>query len=150
MTFTPQNFSNGDYLTETELNQMDANDDHVRAEAGFKTLATCIETQAVTGDVAETAISRVYADTTPLAGVTLGSGAKTKTNLDISGLSVGVHDLAIKLGDYTEGVERTAMTFKFYKTDDMDYLSVYYTVADGGDATVKATNVTAIGHWDSI
>lgn len=150
MTFAPQTFSNGQYLTATELNQMDANDDHVRAEAGFKTLVTCIKTRAVTGDVAETAISRIYADTTPLTGVTLGTGSKTKTNLDISGLSVGMHELTIKLGDYTEGVERGAMSFQFYKTEDMDYLSVYYAVVDAGDTTVEAKNVTAIGHWASI
>lgn len=117
MTFVAPTWVNGNVITEVKLNQMVANEEHVREEADYTIL--------LSGDITRTASSEqdpnltVSIDTTAIATYTT-SGAKSLIDYDISGFSDGLRTIVFNL----DGISRT---HRFVKTPDMTRLTMWVT-----------------------
>lgn len=159
MVWTPDlDFNTGDYLEGTELDQVNANALHARTEANYRVLAVCAETPELSnssgfGNYNDADVTLKISTVDGVAQT--GDGSKTDKNTNISGLSNGIHTLSLYVdGDYGDG---TLCTFRFYKTDDLDYVSIYFTIVCRSAVInedtyyyIKATDVSIIGHREAI
>jgi len=146
MAFTEVSWANGDYLTETKLDQMVATDLHVREESNYYHLVN----EAANGETTTAATGTITLAFT-LDGASLGTGAtgagESVEEIDISAQSAGIHELGVTVSGSTGG--SYARKYRFYKTPDMGYLTIFAELAsraDAGDNYYIVKNLTVIGH----
>ena len=148
MTFTPKSFTPLDTLPALDLNEMDANIDHVREEANYYHIGTFPLIEYVT---AANISVRLLIDTTPVGTLFTTSGAKSEADIALAGFSDGLHVLSFKTGP--TGITEVGPSIRFYKSPDMDYLTYWVTVgpAVGSSPTINhsLSNFTALGHRES-
>jgi len=138
VTFIVVSWTNGDTITEVKLDQMIANDEHLREEADHKVLAT-----------SGPATSGAHGSNSPTFGLTYGSGvtgagAKSETNIDVSSLTDGTAYVVTASGNGF-----TSFSFLFIKTPDINKLSYWVTLAsvyDDPNYILSAGSFTLIGH----
>jgi len=115
-------FIDGHELPAVDLNQMVENDDCIRAEAAVKPI--------VTGNLVSQGFGLNYVSLlVKVDGVTnatiAGLGPKKEGNISLSAVTVGIHTLTLTVNCYSSG-DDTDFDFHFYKTPDLDYLTVWF------------------------
>ena len=137
MTFTPKNYTIGDVLHAADLNEMDANDDHNREEANYYPILT-----ASRYELGASSSFSLKIDGSTAISLSAGT-TRTKADLSISGLSVGLHALVL-----ADGAGTVLATWNFYKSADLSYLSVwvYMGSTSGENVNNWIKSITVIGH----
>ena len=149
MAFTEVSWSNGDYVTETKMDQMVASDVHVREESNYVPVLTASITElSEAGGAGPAAV--VAIDGTTIASFS-GTPDAVDADNSISGYSTGLHTITVAItpayGSH-DGLRR----FKFYKTPDMNYLTVWYSAYQevvGADPVFTVFDITVIGHRET-
>jgi len=143
-------WSNGDYLTEAKLDQMQENNDYVRYEAAFNTVLTYPDER-----VGSSAAGNIRLEI-EINGVSLGNSGsytsstsyvwRTVTNVDISSESEGLNQLSVVAADSSSA--KAAATCQFYRGLDAAYISAwaYIKLTAGTPAYASLLQVTAITH----
>jgi len=117
VTFTPKTFLSGAVLPALSLNEMDGNDDHVREEAAYRVLmAVPLALVPIGSATAPTASVQWKID-----GTAYGlAGAAAQGDINISGLTLGIHTLELT----ATGLGYVGT--RFVKTLDLLYLSAWW------------------------
>lgn len=150
MAYTAVTWTSGDIVTEAKMDAMIANDDHVREEANYYPVVTaCVQSQLTAGTISLTDIDITAGG---VLVVSNGSGASgVSADVNIGSLPDGVIydiDLGFSLSG-SEGSHRTNATFKFYKSPDIEYLTMWWTLESGtgsGVGNSAALSLNIIGH----
>lgn len=153
MTFTPKSYTAATgKVYALDLNQMDANDDHIREEANYYPVVT------VSGNPQEGVSSGsganfvIHVDGSAVAGQSSVSSESTggvECNIDISGLSDGIHEIKlVENYDILSSPQEYDVwgPFWFYKSPDMNYLSHKVVLISGSPDFVAWT---VIGHRET-
>lgn len=149
MTFIEQDFTNGEVLPASDLDTMDANIDHVREENDYHPLVTAyasgISAAGGAGD-----LFKVKIDTSIITqdGISSAFSGGSDSDLDISALSEGIHEITLVEYWSLSGSWQTTVKVGpmwFYKTPDMDYLS-HKVVWDSANGIL---NWTVMGHREA-
>ena len=145
MTFIPKSFTSGATLPALSLNEMDANDDHVREEAAYKHLAFVAEKDFSEGTGYVSPLSvQCSLDGTPISTATTSTGAFNRADIDISALTPGIHYLSVK-----------GLLIRFYKSPDINYITWWttiVTITTGSPSEswiFELRNFTLIGHREA-
>ena len=139
MTFVPVAWTNGDIVTEVKMDQMVANDVHLRVETDYKYLMT--QGGPVTGNHAfdSASVNMTYCTQSS------GNGDHVSADNDISSLTDGTLYTVTVSGNGFASFE-----FRFLKTPDMERLTYFATLSsasDGGGAfDLTVSSITVIGH----
>ena len=147
MTFISTPWANGDTITEVKLDQMVANEEHVRNEADFKMIVSDGHEE-----IAEASANSFQLE---VDGASLGSGVTApagagpfelyENDLNISGYSDGLRELSVV------GPSGTSV-IRFVKTPDINYLTYFVTLGRrtfDGDTEVYSRDLTVIAHKDT-
>lgn len=152
MTFTPKTFTSGNVLPALSLNEMDANDDHVREETSYRTLLVQHKTELVTtlGGAGNLGTRLILDGATYLGTPAYGAGAKVIGDISLGGVAVGLH--YIRLSGVRESggsiVENFSLpgVVRFVRTPDLNYLTLWFTFGGYAGSIWTTTDVTLIGH----
>jgi len=157
MAFVVVSWTNGDTITEVKLDQMVANDVHLLDLATRPQIVN--ESDSLTGEVAinlAVPSTQLQIDGSDLGSGSTGSGDHVESDLDISGYSVGIHELTMIIKTLTgSGATARTLLWRFYKAAECDYLTAYYTLtgvlgAGGtGTRTLGTEAITVIIHKDA-
>ena len=149
MTFVAPAWANSDVITEVKLDQMVANDVHVREEVNYYPILT-VALRFIQGDSLgyDTDTVITVDEITALGTYTTTATEQREQTADvnITGLSDGLHEIHISHGSNYNGDR----AFPFIKTPDMDYLTcfVHHELDNEADEIDDPVNiqVTVIGH----
>lgn len=153
MAFTDVAWTNRDTITETKLDQMVANEQHVREELNSRVLVTVPRHITPAGvSTGSTGNLKWYADATLLDTVALvGTWADySSVNKSVSSLSAGLHTLRIDL--CSDSIVLDFLTFRMERVSDLAYVSLWVRarhVLDGGDWFPEVKGLTILGHRTS-
>ncbi len=153
MAFTEVPWANLDVVTEVKLDQMVANDVHVREESNYKPvlnvqMQTDESSISSAGAYIATLTVSVNSGAISLGGTTSGSSGVTG-DVNISALAEGIHTIDISLNDADDTSNNAE--FRFYKSPDMTYLTCFYRVYErqGSGNFLGSASVTVIGHRET-
>ena len=148
MSYQDVNFVNGTILPAINLNQIMDNIDYAREEANYWNLFAGVvrheaDTPGHNNERIDITVDGVVKETLT------GYGDNSAGDIDISGLSVGIHTIGIGL---TPGIaygqpEPTLIFnyFKFFKSTDLNYFTIWTTLVDETNF-IAAKDITIIGH----
>jgi len=149
MAFTNVPWANGDTITEVKLDEMVANDVHVRGEVNYYPIGI-LQLYGIidTGGGAPSITVHMKIDTSTTIATFTGSGSFVQADIDISAYSAGLHSITI---DPTSASLHDQTSY-FYKSPDMQYLTIkaeigsqYYTGTD----YLTFVTATLIGHRET-
>lgn len=152
MAFTSTSWSNGDIVTETKLDQMVGNDEHVRDEAEFRYIANesalAIDDTAIAG----TLTVQLSIDGADFGSGDSGSGVLGEDNISVSSLSAGDHYAELTMtGSSINGP--LVLKYYFVKTTDLLYITWRATTHQGYVASSSGSiqnyglkDIAIIGH----
>ncbi len=152
MTWEILDFNIGEYLDGTRLDQLYGNALHARAEASYRAVFTqsCVSSRRYNGTPSGLFLRLDSSDIGSL--VSCDTGAKSHLNASIGGESTGIHEVSIAIN--YGSVYYDIVTCKFYKTEDMDYLSAYYDVfteeIEYYDGETSLSGISIIGHPETL
>ncbi len=145
MTFVPKTFTSGTALPALSLNEMDANDDHVREEANYYPLMAVHD--ATYEGSTTTLTVQLYIDGSAIGSAFTTSGDKSAADISLAAVADGVHVLTVQRNSTV--IAKT----RFYKSPDLDYLTWWVTVhaATGSinPFTHRVSALTVIGHREA-
>lgn len=144
MAFTEVSWTNGDYVEETKLDQMVASDVHVREESNYWHLLMNVGSFTSNNNSSSHSVIFKVDDATTIATITdQGDFCENDIDLDSAGIADGLHTLDLYF-NFTYN-----RTWRFYKTPDMNYLTIWLnssTSGSIGDYDHTASEITIIGH----
>lgn len=153
MTFTPKVFTSGSALAALSLNEMDANDDHVREETAYRLVVSLAQiTEVWVGGTGFVGFRLLLDGATYLGTPVYGTGSKKIADIGLGGVSVGLHYIRLALcRSATDGgavLENLAMPgiVRFYRTADLQYLSVWWNYVSFSASVVTVRDITVLGH----
>lgn len=156
MAFTEVAWANNDVVTETKMDQMVATDVHVREEANYVPVVTTTLFNDLHNQEATTPTPALVVDingigTTSDASFS-GAGWDVEADINISALSTGIHEIDLALTPVI-GSASSNFAFKFFKTPDMTYLTVFANLYGYRDSSLTISHVradvTIIGHREA-
>lgn len=141
MAFGTVDRNNGDTWREQDIDQFQANDDHLRAETDFRVLANVFD--LTSGDESNnSADTHLQAEVSGVTLVTDGVGENHVADVDISSLSEGIHVLEFSMNT-------TTWKLRFVKTSDVERISIWWdhdVVSNAGSYSGRLNWFTVIGH----